>query len=49
MKLLNRLNPTVTALRRSGIRTITQEARAIDGCVFLTIGEPDGNMPEPVK
>ena len=49
MKLLNRLNPTVTALRRSGIRTITQEARAIDGCVFLTIGEPDGNMPEPVN
>lgn len=49
MSLLHRLNPTVTSLKRSGIRTITQEARTIEGCVFLTIGEPDGNMPESVK
>lgn len=49
MNLQNSLNPTVAALKPSGIRAITQEARAIDGCVFLTIGEPDGNMPEPVK
>lgn len=49
MNWLERLNPTVTSLRPSGIRAITQEARAIPGCVFLTIGEPDGNMPEPVK
>ena len=49
MNLLHRLNPTVTALKKSGIRAITQEARAIPGCVFLTIGEPDGAMPEEIK
>lgn len=47
--LHHRLNPTVTALQKSGIRAITQEARSIPGCMFLTIGEPDGVMPAHIK
>lgn len=47
--MIKKLNPTVLALEPSGIRRITQMAREIPDCVYLTIGEPDGDMPEAVR
>lgn len=47
--MIEKLNPTVRGIQPSPIRRITQEAREIPDCVFLTIGEPDGTVPLPLK
>ena len=43
------LNHNIYNLRRSGIRRYTNLARAVGGCVMLTIGEPDFDTPAPIK
>ena len=43
------LNSRLDALQRSGIRRYTNLAKTVPGCVMLTIGEPDGDTPEPIK
>ncbi len=43
------LNHNLDTLQRSGIRQYTNLAKAVPGCVMLTIGEPDLDTPEPVK
>lgn len=43
------LNHNLASLERSGIRAFTNLARQTQGCVLLTIGEPDFATPEAVK
>ena len=43
------LNRNLSGLKRSSIRTFTNLANAIPGCIKLTIGEPDAATPEAVK
>ena len=43
------LNQNLTTLKRSGIRLYTNLAKLVDGCVMLTLGEPDFDTPEEVK
>ena len=43
------LNPNLSDLKRSAIRAYTNLARAVGGCVMLTIGEPDFDTPQPIK
>ncbi|MBQ3215419.1 MAG: aminotransferase class I/II-fold pyridoxal phosphate-dependent enzyme [Oscillospiraceae bacterium] len=43
------LNFNLDPLQRSGIRRFTNMAKEVDGCVMLTIGEPDFATPEPIK
>lgn len=42
------LNRNLAPLQRSGIRRYTNLARATEGCVMLTIGEPDFDTPSPI-
>jgi len=43
------LNANLSLLKRSGIRRYTNLAKTVDGCVMLTIGEPDFDTPESIK
>ena len=43
------MNENLNRLVPSGIRRFTNLAKATDGCVSLTIGEPDLPTPEPVR
>ena len=43
------LNPNLSDLKRSAIRLYTNLAKTVDGCVMLTIGEPDFDTPQPIK
>ena len=43
------LNSNLSSLKRSQIRVYTNLAREVDGCVMLTIGEPDFDTPEAIK
>ena len=43
------LNQNLLSLQRSGIRRFTNLAKTVDGCVMLTIGEPDFPTPVPIK
>ena len=47
--MIHRLNHNVCQLKPSGIRRFTQLARQTEGCILLTIGEPDFNTPENIK
>ena len=47
--MIHRLNENVCRLKPSGIRRFTQLARQTEGCILLTIGEPDFNTPENIK
>lgn len=42
------MNRAVVAMQPSGIRRITAEARHIEGCISLTLGEPDFDTPAPI-
>ncbi len=43
------LNQNLYGLKRSGIRLYTNLAKTADGCVMLTLGEPDFDTPEEIK
>lgn len=43
------LNEHLSSLQRSGIRKYTNLAKCVDGCVMLTIGEPEFATPQPIK
>ena len=43
------LNQNLSTLQRSGIRQYTNLAKAVPGCVMLTLGEPDFDTPEEIK
>ncbi len=43
------LNSNLDTLTRSGIRRFTNLAKTVDGCIMLTIGEPDFDTPEEIK
>lgn len=43
------LNQNLSTLKRSAIRVYTNLAKEVDGCVMLTIGEPDFDTPEEIK
>ena len=43
------INENLLKLKRSGIRLYTNLARTVDGCVMLTIGEPDFDTPQAIK
>lgn len=43
------LNQNLSPLKRSAIRVYTNMAKEVDGCVMLTIGEPDFDTPEAIK
>ena len=43
------LNQNLYGLKRSGIRLYTNLAKTVDGCVMLTLGEPDFDTPEEIK
>ena len=43
------LNQNLDSLKPSSIRVFTNLAAATPGCISLTIGEPDGDTPEPIK
>ncbi len=43
------LNPAISNVELSGIRTITTLARKTPGCLMLTMGEPDFDTPEEIK
>lgn len=43
------LNSNLATLQRSGIRRYTNLAKTVQGCVMLTIGEPDFDTPAPIK
>ena len=43
------LNEHLAPLKRSAIRVYTNLANETEGCVKLTIGEPDLDTPKPVK
>lgn len=43
-----RLNPAVFSLRRSTIREFSALAAAKEGCIRLTLGEPEFDTPAPV-
>ena len=47
--MLDRLNHNLERLKPSGIRRFSALARKTEGCVMLTIGEPDFNTPENIK
>ncbi|MBR5782938.1 MAG: aminotransferase class I/II-fold pyridoxal phosphate-dependent enzyme [Clostridia bacterium] len=44
----HRLNPAVFSLRRSAIREFSALAAAKEGCIRLTLGEPEFGTPAPV-
>lgn len=43
------MNKELQRIQQSGIRRFTNLAKEEDGCLFLTIGEPDFNTPEVIK
>lgn len=43
------LNANLDEMKRSGIRRFTNLAKTVDGCVMLTLGEPDFDTPAPIK
>lgn len=43
------MNKELIRVRPSGIRMFTNLAREVEGCLFLTIGEPDFNTPDVIK
>ena len=43
------MNAVLGALQPSGIRRITARAKQREGCVLLTLGEPDGDTAQAVK
>ena len=43
------LNENLHRLQRSGIRLYTNLAKMVDGCIMLTIGEPDFDTPQPIR
>ncbi len=43
------LNSRLSLLKRSPIRQFTALAAQTPGCILLTLGEPDGDTPEPVR
>ncbi len=47
--MINRLNPLAKRLKASGIRKFAALAKAKEGCIGLTLGEPDFNTPENIK
>ena len=42
------MNTALDAVQKSGIRVFTQMAKQQPGCLFLTLGEPDFDTPQPV-
>ncbi len=49
MNILEHLNPNAVKLKTSGIRRIMDLAKSKEGCIGLTIGEPDFHTPEIIK
>jgi len=47
--MMHRLNRNLGLLKPSGIRRFSALARETEGCIMLTIGEPDFNTPENIK
>lgn len=47
--MLGRLNPALSQVPPSGIRRFARMASEKEGCISLTLGEPDFATPEPVK
>lgn len=47
--MIERLNSALNNVKKSGIRTFTAMARQVEGCMFLTLGEPDFNTPDEIK
>ena len=43
------MNRNLSRLKRSGIRRFTNLAKTVDGCVMLTLGEPDFDTPQAIK
>ncbi len=43
------LNSALDNIQKSSIREFTRLAKQVPGCMFLTLGEPDFNTPEPIK
>ena len=43
------LNSALSQIKRSGIREFTRLAGTVEGCMFLTLGEPDFNTPDIIK
>lgn len=43
------INPILETIQPSAIRSIGAAARQVQGCLDLTIGEPDFNTPEAIK
>ncbi len=42
------MNPNLDALKLSGIRAYTNLAKTVEGCVLLTLGEPDFDTPKAI-
>lgn len=47
--MLKRLNPAIVSMQPSGIRRIAEAARAVEGCISLTLGEPGFETPSPIR
>ncbi|MDD5921019.1 MAG: aminotransferase class I/II-fold pyridoxal phosphate-dependent enzyme [Oscillospiraceae bacterium] len=47
--MVETMNAVLLHCQPSGIRKFTALAKEEPGCLFLTIGEPDFNTPDPVK
>lgn len=47
--MTDRLNSALGNIRKSSIREFTRIAKQVEGCMFLTLGEPDFNTPDCVK
>ncbi len=43
------LNSALENIQKSGIREFTRMAKTVEGCMFLTLGEPDFNTPDVIK
>lgn len=43
------LNRNLDGLRLGGIRRFTNLAKAVDGCILLTLGEPEFDTPGPIR
>ncbi|MBQ7491985.1 MAG: aminotransferase class I/II-fold pyridoxal phosphate-dependent enzyme [Clostridia bacterium] len=47
--MTERLNSALCNVRKSSIREFTRIAKSVEGCMFLTLGEPDFNTPDEIK
>lgn len=47
--MLDRINPIVRNIKKSGIRRFSEAANQMEGVVSLTIGEPEFDTPEAIK